>query len=79
MADTNKCEQCGSSRLVSGTLEGVSFLPKATARSLLSKGVYGITANACLACGHLMGLGLDVKTLEMLLPTSAPRNRSPES
>lgn len=67
MPDNNKCERCGSIRFVSGTLEGVSFVPKATERKFISKGVYGITANACLGCGYLTGPCLDPKALEKLV------------
>lgn len=67
MTAKDTCAKCGSDRLVRGTLEGVSFVPKVAERKYLSKGIYGITAQTCLECGSLADLGLDANTLRRLI------------
>ena len=67
MSNNVKCQWCSSPRLIPGMLEGVSFVPNATDRKFMSKGVYGITAHACLDCGRIDCIGLDVKVLERLV------------
>jgi hypothetical protein len=62
-----KCEYCGKDGLISGTLEGVSFVPSSGKTKFMEKGVYGLTACACTECGRLSLLKLDTKILKKIL------------
>ncbi len=62
-----KCT-CGSKEaLVEGTLEGVSFEPTQEAKKLVARGVYGLTATVCPACGRIGDLRLNTEALKSVL------------
>jgi len=64
----NKCDFCENGSLVPGTLEAVSFVPTTTKKiRFFKKGVYGIKVFACLNCGRLSHLALDVDTLKEIV------------
>jgi hypothetical protein len=67
MSEINKCEYCGKEGVVKGTLEAVSFVPETSKPKLMTKGVYGLCALACLECGRLSGLQLDPAVLKRLV------------
>jgi hypothetical protein len=66
MNEEGSCEHCGKTKLVKGTLEGVSFVPETVTSKWLAKGVYGIQAVACAECGRLSDFKLDADTLKKI-------------
>ncbi|MCC6961903.1 MAG: hypothetical protein IT585_01485 [candidate division Zixibacteria bacterium] len=48
-----KCSFCGSDEVVTGILEGISFIAKSDSQRMQTKGLYGIQANFCQVCGRL--------------------------
>src|SRR5690606_17529521 len=54
-----KCEYCNGEDVMTGVLEGVSFVPNQESWKFFSKGLYGVNAILCRSCGRISGLGFD--------------------
>ena len=61
------CNICKSSKVIEGTLEGISFIPTRENKKWFKSGVYGFKANVCQKCGCLSNISIDVRILQKII------------